>query len=570
MREGEVYGEAKVKCIKYVCITGNSELRGEEMIKKLIFYFLFFFLLLPLLGQWRWNDNGLPVSSDFSFAESHLLATDGEGGAIVAWMDYGRKGYGMYAQRLNRQGKRLWNKKGVSVYTGSPVGDSFVMVADGKGGVIFAWRLARMGNYHIFAQRINALGDKLWGKDGSPVCIEPHGQISPKLTPDGSGGAIFAWNDFRLADSNDIFAQRLNAKGNPCWLADGIPICTAANGQWPLTMKSDYAGDAILAWTDYRSGSDANIFAQRVSRAGTLLWPVDGVAICSDPAAQNNPQVITDGAKGAIIVWSDIRSGIVEIYAQRIAADGSGLWAENGVPIVSRSNDQYMAAITGDGSGGAIIAWVESLYHDSTYHDVYAQRLDSSGNPLWTVAGIPVCTASGDQLDPDLVADQSGGAIIAWNDGRNLGPSRKIYSAKLDAQGALQWGENGIRVSLNNDSQDQPRLVADGRGGAIAIWQDVNAIGSIYAQRLLPLYTVNFIANVGGTIVGNSSQKVLAGANCVRIRAVPRAGYRFHCWSGTGEFYSTDNPLRVTRVLENMAIRADFTRKTTSSDSKSP
>ena len=538
--------------------------------KKALFYLVFFFLLLPLCGQRRWTAAGVPVSLDFSFAENQLLASDGAGGAIVAWMDMGRRGYGLYAQRLNARGTRLWGDRGIVVKVGSPVGQNYVMTADGKGGVILAWEEARFGNSDIFAQRINAAGNKLWGAKGSAVCLEVSGQISPRLAADGSGGAIFAWHDFRLASSSDIFAQRLDALGRRSWAVDGIAVCTAANVDTLGAMISDGSGGAILVWGDYRLGSDQNIFAQRVDGAGQMLWPVDGTAVCSAPEVQGFPKAVVDGAHGAIIAWSDVRNGRAEIYAQRVDPTGNGLWQADGIPVSTRGNYQYEAAIAEDGKGGAVIAWIQGLSPSDSYHDVFAQHLDAAGDPLWAEAGVPVCEAAGDQTAPQLTADKAGGAIVIWTDGRVPGSIFKIYASHLDDSGAPQWGATGMEVSLNNDSQYQGRLVPDGKGGAIAIYRDYgNMIQAIHAQRLSPFYTVSFSAGEGGRIAGNLSQKVYSGTNCSLVEAMPKTGYRFRYWSGTGGYYATDNPLRVKKVTEDLIIQANFAKRSAGLDHKS-
>ena len=501
--------------------------------KKAIFYSMFFFLLLPLCGQRRWTAAGVPVSLDFTFAEYQLLASDGAGGAIVAWMDTGRRGYGLYAQRLNARGIRLWGDRGIVVHVGSPGGQNFVMTADGKGGVILAWEETRFGNSDIFAQRINAIGNKLWGAKGSAVCLEVSGQISPRLAADGSGGAIFAWHDFRLASSSDIFAQRLDALGRRCWAADGVPVCTAANVDTLGAMISDGSGGAILVWGDYRLGSDQNIFAQRVDGAGSMLWPVDGTAVCSAPEVQGFPKAVVDGAHGAIIAWSDVRNGRVEIYAQRIDPAGNGIWQADGIPVSTRGNYQYEAAIAEDGSGGALIAWIQGLSPSDSYHDVFAQHLDAAGDPLWADAGVPVCEAAGDQTAPQLTADKAGGAIVIWTDGRVPGAIKKVFASHLDVSGAPRWGATGMEVSLNNDSQYQGRLVPDGKGGAIAIYRDYgNMIQAIHAQRLSPFYTVSFSAGEGGGSPGIYLKKSIQARTAPWLKPCPRPGTAFVTGAG--------------------------------------
>ncbi len=539
---------------------------------KRILIFLVLISVLPFLfGQRRWKAKGIPVSTRFHFAEKHLLAPDGKGGAIVAWMDKGSRGYGLYAQRLSRGGERLWGDGDVGVFTGSPVGESFAMIADGAGGVIVAWQDSRSGNSDIYSQRLSASGKKMWGSTGKPVCLESHGQTQPVLAADGSGGVVVAWQDFRLDSSSDIFAQRLDAGGNPCWTADGVPVCTTANPSRSLAAVSNGAGGAIFLWEDYRSGADANIYAQQVSGAGGVTWPGNGVPVCADAAMQSLPKSIPDESGGAIVIWSDNRNGFSELFCQRIDSTGDDLWASDGIPLASRSNSQYEAVISPDESGGAVIAWMEELVPSSTYHDVYAQRVDAAGNPLWTTAGVPVCVSAGDQRVPAIAADRSGGAFISWADGRALGSNWKVYASHLDAGGAARWDENGIRVSLNDHDQGQPRMIPDDRGGVIAVWRDFDsAVSSIYAQRLSPVISVNFIAGEGGKIIGDSSQRIYAGGSCTEVEAMHVKGYRFHCWTGTGGFHSTENPLRVRNVSEDMIIQANFMIKSVFCDSDSP
>jgi hypothetical protein len=51
------------------------------------------------------------------------------------------------------------------------------------------------------------------------------------------------------------------------WPSDptvNVPICTAANDQSSPQLVSDGAGGAIITWVDYRSGSYSDVYAQNV------------------------------------------------------------------------------------------------------------------------------------------------------------------------------------------------------------------------------------------------------------------------------------------------------------------
>jgi hypothetical protein len=113
------------------------------------------------------------------------------------------------------------------------------------------------------------------------------------------------------------------------WRPDGIPICLASGKQAVPSMTSDGDGNFIIVWRDWRDGGSSipDIFAQKVSAAGELLWGPDGVLICNGRGTLDGPAVAPDGAGGAIVTWCDNRSGTYDVYAQRISADGAAQWS---------------------------------------------------------------------------------------------------------------------------------------------------------------------------------------------------------------------------------------------------
>ncbi len=203
------------------------------------------------------------------------------------------------------------------------------------------------------------------------------------------------------------------AKENPENVA--ISTATGEGRDHPIQLISDGLGGAIITWNDYRSGT-YDIYAQRVNAAGTVQWAADGVAIATAAGGQYNPQLIADGSGGAIITWEDYRAGADDIYAQRVNSAGAVQWTLDGVAIATAVDGQYYPQLIADGSGGAIIAWQD--YRSGTT-DIYAQRVNSAGAIQWTADGVAIATATGDQYEPQLIADGSGGAIITWEDSRS-------------------------------------------------------------------------------------------------------------------------------------------------------
>jgi hypothetical protein len=169
-----------------------------------------------------------------------------------------------------------------------------------------------------------------------------------------------------------------------------------------------------------------------VNAAGEIVWASDGVRLrdCAGLGSQAWPKIASDAAGGAIVTWQDWCSGGGIIYAQRVDATGGLLWTTDAVSIGTAWGNEYSVRIVADGTGGAIVAWED---HSSGTSDIYAQRIDANGNNLWTGGWVMVCTAAMDQQYPELVSDGTGGAVITWVDNRigNL----DIYAQLVTADG---------------------------------------------------------------------------------------------------------------------------------------
>ena len=269
-----------------------------------------------------------------------------------------------------------------------------------------------------------------------------------------------------------------------------IPVCTAAGNQELPGMVSDGAGGALMTWSDSRGGS-SRVYAQRVNSAGVPQWASDGVALCSNAAIQQLPAITTDGAGGAIVAWEDSRGAMSHVYAQRISAGGVVQWAPAGVLLCTDSHGEVEPAIVSDGAGGAIAVWVDSR---SGNNDVYAQRLSAAGVVQWAAGGVPLGAASGPQNAPFVVSDDAGGAIVAWNDGRSGGTD--IYAQRVSAGGAVQWTADGVAICTDPNGQNLHGIASDGAHGAIAVWEDYRASSTdIYAQRVSAGGVVQWAAN---------------------------------------------------------------------------
>ena len=443
------------------------------------------FLMVPgvVLSQ-PWVQNGFAVCTANNDQIIPAIVSDGNGGSIIAWSDYRNGNWDIYAQRANGTGV-LWTADGVAICTASDSQQQPQIVSDGSNGAIIAWYDYRNGNYDIYAQRVNASGAVLWTADGVPICTAAFDQFNIAMIGDGFGGAILTWEDNRsnVVNCPDIYAERVDATGASLWTADGVSVCNEASAQHGPRLVSDGSGGAFVTWYDHRAG-DYDIYTQRIASGGAVQWTTNGVATCTMGTDQLKPDICSDDAAGVIITWYDYRSTTdYDIYAQRVGPGGAIVWAVDGVVMNNNEGyDQINPRIVSDDIGGAIIVWQD--YITGITSDVYAQRVAAAGAVQWTATGVIICTAAGDQRNPQIVTDGNSGAFITWADYRNIDTTNSdVYAQRIAADATINWPATGYLICDADSSQSHLAMASDGNFGAVVAWQDYrNGNWDIYAQ----------------------------------------------------------------------------------------
>ncbi len=464
--------------------------KSQRKFRLLIFSFLFVAVSFQSLSAEWIEDTGqnLPVCT--AAADQHFpdLISDNHGGIIVAWRDVRHGNRDVFAQRISINGEMLWANDGIPICV-QPNAQSWpLLIPDAEEGAIVVFGDSRHRNRDIYAQRIDVNGRLLWGKDGIPVSIVPFLKEDVKAISDGNGGAIIVWEDSRHGNL-DIYAQRIDGKGKPAWDLNGIPVYKGAGDQYDPFLTTDAAGGAIIAWWDI-STPDWNVFAQRMGATGEQVWENGGVPVCTAAGNQGGPFVVADGSGGAFVVWSDYRNdpnifSSADLYAQRINANGQALWAKDGINFCNDPSNQQQSEGISDGMGGLIVTWWDDR---DIFADIYAQRINPDGVPMWQDNGISICVAAGVQREPHLVSDGSQGAIIYWKDFRedygNV-TADAIYAQRIDVDGKSIWPFNGVPVCTADGDQIAPRAIANGRGGAFIVWSDYRGKDAdIYIHQL--------------------------------------------------------------------------------------
>jgi len=436
-------------------------------------------------GETLWKTDGIGVRSGSGTPDNAFnvkLIPNGKGGAILAWQDHRSGKWDVYAQKIDSSGRSLWTADGVGVRSlPSSSGDASYpeMADDGYGGAIITWYDKRSGGKaDIYAQRVDTAGKTKWATDGVGIRSQPGSSGDaqyPQIVPSVSGGAIITWQDYRSGNKWQIFAQRVSSSGKKLWATDGVGIRsqpgTAIDATLPR-IASDGSGGGVITWQDFRKAGKYQVFAQRVDSNGKRRWTTDGVgvrALSSTPDYATGP-CIAEGKSGAsLITWQDHRSGSKwDIFAQSLDPQGKPLWPVDGILLSagpSVPGDAQNPQVAPDGSGGLIVSWQD--YRSGKKYDIYAQRVDADGNPLWTAGGFGVRTLPGSDEDSgnsQISSDGSGGALVTWMDHRSE-KKWDIYAQRVMAFSSSFYFAEGY---TGRDFQEYLCLGNPGDGDATA------------------------------------------------------------------------------------------------------
>jgi Secretion system C-terminal sorting domain len=386
------------------------------------------------------------------------------------------------------------------------------VITDNEGNTFVTWFDKRVNDrYKVFVQKFNNQGAAQWTVNGLGVAGTTTDQVYSEITTDGNGGVIVSWTESRSTSGFDIYAQRINSTGVLQWGANGIAVAVASDEQNFSRITADGSGGAYICWYDLRNAggnSAKEIFIQKLNSSGASAFAANGIKV---PDAKpdafnwiNEPPIwIHRSGSDAVITWEHrVFDAGINIYAQKISSTGTALWGANGLAISNTINTHEQSSSAVDNAGNLFITW-KNYSKDS----LYIQKVNMAGVVQWTAGGVKLINNFGsDAYSPKVVADNNGGAIVVWND--NRGFSFDIYMQKLNDAGAVQLNADGVVLCDASRDQSAPEIVTDGSGGAIVTWDDKrvnNDSTDVYAQRISSAGVAMWAAN--GVVVSNAKHK---------------------------------------------------------------
>lgn len=242
--------------------------------------------------------------------------------------------------------------------------------------VTWAERPSATSGYQSYAVRLSPAGALL---DATPLPLASGvgAQRSPSVAPSPAANLV-VWAT-EAPSPRFVEARRIDDTG--AWIdVTEMAVATASNPErGPASAFG--RGVHLVAWTDRRSpasqGSD--VYAVRVANDGTIL-DAPAFAVASSERTERVTDVVFDGTNFLVLYDYDDPTTGNDIYARRVAPDGS---LPDAAPLVlqAASMSQSAARAAFDGSQHLVV-WLDNRAGTGTGLQVWAARFAPDGTPV--------------------------------------------------------------------------------------------------------------------------------------------------------------------------------------------
>jgi hypothetical protein len=364
---------------------------------------------------------------------------------------------------------------------------------DSNNAVIAFTDIRNSGAINPFAYKVSPAGAMLWGANGITLSDSVNSyQPNPKIVKTSDGNFVFVW---RIGSGpSKVAMQKLNPAGVKQWGSSPMLISsgTAENYDWPSEVVSDN-GSIILYWCGYTgsflSPQNYKLYTQKFSSAGTRVWnsTQDTVYSLGRVSGFYTPLVFSDKASGAIFVWQDDRYSTNETnsYVQRITSAGTFLFPTNGSAVAGTTGMLRFAPVATiiPSTQETFVFWQEKNTLQSMI-GVLGQKFSQNGTRLWNNAGVTFKPLDPNSFSSLAAFTRDTNVFVYYLELLTGGINGLVKAFKTGPSAAFGWGGSIITPGSSASEKLRVSSALSPDGMSMLSWQDNRNDGGIYAQNI--------------------------------------------------------------------------------------
>jgi len=347
-----------------------------------------------------------------------------------------------------------------------------------------------VGQHYAGANDLNDVRARWVGRGGEldtaafAVATGSDDQRAPDAACAGDGVCLVAWERQAAIGVSgwDIYARRIDGggtAGSAFSVYDGN-----ADQRYPAVAYNTLTAEYIVGWQDYRSGSQWDVYVQRVDADGTL--DDEEILVSAEPAgdAQDQPAAAYGtAAETHLVVWTDDRDGNDDIYGQFVASGGALVETAFAIAQASGYFEQTPVVAYDPQDDVYLVVWARRLPPlQNDDWNIYAQRVAGDGDLVGNA--LTLCAVKGDQTAPTVAYNAATGYfLIAWEDTRDGGSD--VYARAVPGDSGDPGDE--FLVYAGEEDQYAPTVAANAAAQEyLVVWQNAGKSGAdVYGQRAL-------------------------------------------------------------------------------------
>ena len=268
-----------------------------------------------------------PTNPGTNYATSGLCNVYGNALGRTGFTPNGQNFAMSFTLIVTNQGDQSASQSGVNGRTYPQSPDA--VAVDAKGDTIAAWTAydATLKHDQAYIRLYNSAGVPTSGIIGVTAPDTPFAGDDERyvgVACDADGDFVVTWTDYRSGQNSAIYAERFTSVGTPVVGPDTdsfgafqVNTYTAGNTRWS-TVAMDTDGDFVITWSSYGesgSGNGYDIYARRFSSYGTALAPEFRVNVDVGGNQQFSSVALGEGGN-FLIVWQSDQTGADEIYGR--------------------------------------------------------------------------------------------------------------------------------------------------------------------------------------------------------------------------------------------------------------